>query len=89
MPLIARIFSYSTENPPHSPAGQANRKKSGLIPTVSLYIKVSLCYYSVYQRGAAIAGGKKEGLLIKKGKIIEKIPQEQIVARLKEEIDKF
>ena len=37
----------------------------------------------------AIAGGKKEGLLIKKGKIIEKIPQEQIVARLKEEIDKF
>ena len=37
----------------------------------------------------AIAGGKKEGLLIKKGQIIEKIPQEQIVARLKEEIDKF
>ena len=36
-----------------------------------------------------IAGGKKEGLLIKKGEIIEKIPQEQIVARLKEEIDKF
>ena len=34
-------------------------------------------------------GGKKEGLLIKKGKIIEKIPQDQIVARLKEEIDKF
>ena len=37
----------------------------------------------------AIAGGKKEGLLIKKGKIIEKIPQDKIVARLKEEIDKF
>lgn len=37
----------------------------------------------------AIAGGKKEGLLIKKGKIMEKIPQDQIVARLKEEIDKF
>ncbi len=37
----------------------------------------------------AIAGGKKEGLLIKKGKIIEKIPQDQIIARLKEEIDKF
>lgn len=35
----------------------------------------------------AIAGGKKEGLLIKKGKIIEKIPQDQIVARLKEEIN--
>ena len=37
----------------------------------------------------AIAGGKKEGLLIKKGEIIEKIPQDQIVARLKEEIDKY
>ena len=37
----------------------------------------------------AIAGGKKEGLLIKKGEIIEKIPQDKIVARLKEEIEKF
>jgi len=34
----------------------------------------------------AIAGGKKEGLLIKKGKIMEKLPQQQIVARLKAEI---
>lgn len=37
----------------------------------------------------AIAGGNKEGLLIKKGKIIEKIPQEKMVERLKEEILKF
>lgn len=34
----------------------------------------------------AIAGGVKEGLLIKKGQIIEKVPQEKIVDRLKEEI---
>lgn len=34
----------------------------------------------------AIAGGKNEGLLIKKGKIIEKLPQDQIVPRLKREI---
>lgn len=34
----------------------------------------------------AIAGGKGEGLLIKKGKIIEKLPQDQIVTRLKQEI---
>lgn len=34
----------------------------------------------------AIAGGKKEGLLIKKGQIIRKIPQDQIVAVLKQEI---
>lgn len=37
----------------------------------------------------AIAGGYKEGLLIKKGTIIEKLPQEQIVERLKEEILAF
>ena len=34
----------------------------------------------------AIAGGKKEGLLIKKGVVVEKLPQEQIVERLKKEI---
>lgn len=37
----------------------------------------------------AIAGGKNEGLLIKRGKIIEKLPQSQIVSRLKKEIDEF
>ncbi len=37
----------------------------------------------------AIAGGKKEGLLIKKGEIIEKLPQDQIVNRLKQEILKM
>ncbi|WP_296241420.1 flavodoxin-dependent (E)-4-hydroxy-3-methylbut-2-enyl-diphosphate synthase [uncultured Faecalicoccus sp.] len=37
----------------------------------------------------AIAGGKDEGLLIKQGKIIEKIPQHQMVARLKKEIEAF
>lgn len=37
----------------------------------------------------AIAGGKNEGLLIKRGKIIEKIPQSQMVKRLKKEIEAF
>lgn len=37
----------------------------------------------------AIAGGRGEGLLIKKGEIIEKIPQEQMIERLKEEIEAF
>lgn len=37
----------------------------------------------------AIAGGHNEGLLIKKGKIIEKLSQEEMVERLKEEIDAF
>ena len=37
----------------------------------------------------AIAGGKDEGLLIKKGQIIEKLPTEKMVDRLKEEILKM
>lgn len=37
----------------------------------------------------AIAGGKGEGLLIKKGVIIEKLPQEKMVERLKSEILAF
>lgn len=37
----------------------------------------------------AIAGGKNEGLLIKRGQIIEKIPQDQIIDRLIKEINAF
>lgn len=37
----------------------------------------------------AIAGGKGEGLLIRKGKILEKIPQKDMVRRLKEEVLAF
>lgn len=37
----------------------------------------------------AIAGGHGEGLLIKRGQIIEKLPQEAMVERLKAEIDAF
>ena len=33
-----------------------------------------------------IAGGKGEGLLIKKGEIIKKIPEDQLLATLKEEL---
>ena len=37
----------------------------------------------------AIAGAKNEGVLIKRGVVIEKIPQEHLVERLKQEIDAF
>lgn len=37
----------------------------------------------------AIAGGKDEGLLIKKGEIIDRVPTTQMVKRLKEEIMKM
>ena len=36
-----------------------------------------------------IAGGVKEGILFKKGKIVRKIPQEEIVEELKKEILKM
>lgn len=35
----------------------------------------------------AIAGGREEGLLIRKGEIIDKIPVDQMVARLKQEVE--
>lgn len=37
----------------------------------------------------AIAGGRNEGLLIRKGEIIERIPQDQMIERLKKEIMDF
>lgn len=37
----------------------------------------------------AIAGGRDEGLLIRKGQIIEKIPASEMVERLKQEINAF
>lgn len=37
----------------------------------------------------AIAGGKDEGLLIKRGKVIKKIKQKEMIDVLKEEIDAF
>ena len=36
-----------------------------------------------------IAGGIKEGLLFKKGEIIKKVPQDEIISVLKEEIIKM
>ena len=33
-----------------------------------------------------IAGGKGEGLLIKKGEIIKKVPEEQLLSALREEL---
>ncbi len=37
----------------------------------------------------AIAGGRNEGVLIRRGQIIEKVKQEDMVDRLKQEIDRF
>ena len=36
-----------------------------------------------------IAGGKGEGLVIKKGEVIAKVPEDKLLQALKEEIDKL
>ena len=36
-----------------------------------------------------VAGGRGEGLLMKRGEIIRKIPEEQLLSALKEELDNW
>ena len=63
-----------------------------LVAGIPLNIKVAVMGCVVNGPGEAkeadigIAGGKGEGLLIKKGEIIKKIPEDQLLATLKEEL---
>jgi len=65
------------------------------LQTINLNIKVAVMGCVVNGPGEAreadigIAGGIKEGILFKKGEIIKKVPQEEIVEVLKEEIMKM
>ena len=65
------------------------------LQTINIDITVAVMGCAVNGPGEAsnadigIAGGIKEGLLFKKGKIIRKIPQENIVKELKDEILKM
>ena len=63
-----------------------------LVAGIPLDIKVAVMGCVVNGPGEAkeadigIAGGKGEGLLIKKGEIIKKIPENQLLSTLKEEL---
>ena len=63
-----------------------------LVAGIPLDIKVAVMGCIVNGPGEAkeadigIAGGKGEGLLIKKGEIIKKVPEDQLLATLKEEL---
>ena len=63
-----------------------------LVAGIPLDIKVAVMGCVVNGQGEAkeadigIAGGKGEGLLIKKGEIIKKIPEDQLLSTLKEEL---
>ena len=61
----------------------------------NLHIKVAVMGCAVNGPGEAkeadlgVAGGDGEGLLFKKGQIVKKLPQEQLLNALKEELDKM
>jgi (E)-4-hydroxy-3-methylbut-2-enyl-diphosphate synthase len=74
--------------------GLANQVET-LVQNYPLNIKVAVMGCAVNGPGEAkeadigIAGGDGEGLLIKKGQIIKKVPEEELLSTLKEELDNW
>lgn len=74
--------------------GLASRVEK-LVEDYPLDIKVAVMGCAVNGPGEAreadigIAGGQGEGLLIKKGEIVRKVPEEQLLAALREELDNW
>ena len=70
-------------------------KVEELVKDYPLDIKVAVMGCAVNGPGEAreadigIAGGRGEGLLIRKGEIIRKIPEDQLLNALKEELDNW
>lgn len=66
-----------------------------MVKDMDIDIKVAVMGCAVNGPGEAkeadigIAGGKGEGLLIKKGEIIRKVPENEILGVLKEELEKM
>ena len=73
--------------------GLANQVETLVADYEDLNIKVAVMGCVVNGPGEAkeadigIAGGKGEGLLIKKGEVIKKLPEDQLLMALKEELD--
>ncbi len=71
------------------------QKVEAMVEEYPLDIKVAVMGCAVNGPGEAkeadigIAGGIGEGLLIKKGEIIKKVPEEQLLNVLKEELDNW
>ena len=72
--------------------GLANAVEN-MVQSYDLNIKVAVMGCVVNGPGEAreadigIAGGKGEGLLIKKGRIVRKLPEEELLPALKDELD--
>lgn len=66
-----------------------------MVKDMDMDIKVAVMGCAVNGPGEAreadigIAGGNGEGLLIKKGEIIRKVPENEILAVLKEELERL
>ena len=74
--------------------GLANQVEK-MVQSYPLNIRVAVMGCAVNGPGEAreadigIAGGIGEGLLIKKGQIVRKVPEDQLLAVLKEELDSW
>ena len=74
--------------------GLANQVEK-MVEDIPLDIKVAVMGCAVNGPGEAkeadigIAGGKGEGLLIRKGEVIRKVPEGELLGALREEILKF
>ena len=72
--------------------GLANQVEN-MVQSYDLDIKVAVMGCAVNGPGEAreadvgIAGGKGEGLLIKKGRIVKKLPESELLNALKDELD--
>lgn len=70
-------------------------KVEDMVKDMDMDIKVAVMGCAVNGPGEAreadigIAGGNGEGLLIKKGEIIRKVPENEILAVLKEELERL
>ena len=70
-------------------------KVEDMVKDMDMDIKVAVMGCAVNGPGEAreadigIAGGNGEGLLIKKGEIIRKVPENEILAVLKEELERY
>ena len=66
-----------------------------MVQGYDLDIKVAVMGCAVNGPGEAkeadigIAGGLHEGLLIKKGEVVRKVPEDQLLQTLKDELDSF
>ena len=75
--------------------GLANRVETMVTEFDHLNIKVAVMGCAVNGPGEAreadlgVAGGNGEGLLFKKGQIIRKMPEEELLGALREELEKM